>query len=85
MTFLPSFTRPTLLTHVPDGYDTLLLAELAQKEERVVYIARDEGRALRLKEQLPFFNPSREILFFPGWDCLPYDRSSPHPDILAKG
>ena len=84
MSFLPSFTPPALLTHVPDGYDTLLLAELAQKEERVVYIARDESRALRLKEQLPFFDSSREILFFPSWDCLPYDRSSPHADILAQ-
>jgi len=84
MTFLPPFTPPALLTHIPDGYDTLLLAELAQKEERVVYIARDEGRALRLKAQLTFFDPTREVLFFPGWDCLPYDRSSPHPDILAQ-
>ncbi len=84
MTFLPSFTPPALLINVPDGYDTLLLAELAQREERLVYIARDEGRALRLKEQLVFFNPFREILVFPGWDCLPYDRTSPHPDILAQ-
>src|SRR5438552_14681368 len=84
MSLLPPFTPPAILTHVPDGYDTLLLSELAQREERVVYIARDEGRALRLKTQLTFFDPFREVLFFPGWDCLPYDRSSPHPDILAQ-
>lgn len=84
MTFLPPFTPPALLTNVPDGYDTLLLSELAKREERVVYIARDEARALRLKEQLTFFNTMREILLFPAWDCLPYDRTSPHPDILAQ-
>ncbi len=84
MTFLPSFTPPAFLTNVPDGYDALLLSELATREERVVYIARDEGRALRLKEQLTFFAPSKEVLLFPAWDCLPYDRTSPHPDILAQ-
>jgi len=84
MTFLPPFTPPALLTNVPDGYDTLLLSELAQREERVVYIARNEERALRLKEQLTFFAPSQETFFFPSWDCLPYDRTSPHPDILAQ-
>lgn len=84
MSFLPPFSSPALLTGVVDGYDTLLLAELAQRHHKIVYIARDEGRALRLKEQLSFFDPRREVLFFPNWDCLPYDRTSPHPDILAQ-
>jgi transcription-repair coupling factor (superfamily II helicase) len=84
MTFLPSFTPPAILTHVPDGYDALLLSELSQKHEKVVYIARDEARALRLKEQLHFFEPPHPVLYFPSWDCLPYDRVSPHPDILAQ-
>lgn len=84
MTFLPAFTPPALITHVPDGYDALLLSELSGKEEKIVYIARDEGRALRLKEQLAFFEPAHPILFLPSWDCLPYDRVSPHPDILAQ-
>jgi transcription-repair coupling factor (superfamily II helicase) len=84
MTFLPPLSFPALLTHVPDGYDTLLLSELSQRENRIVYIARDEARALRLKEQLTFFEPAHSVLFFPGWDCLPYDRVSPHPDILAQ-
>src|SRR5271167_131366 len=84
MSFLPQLSPPSLLTNVPDGFDALLLAELSQKESQVVYIARDEARALRLKEQLGFFDSKREILFFPAWDCLPYDRTSPHPDILAQ-
>src|SRR5436190_20320591 len=84
MTLLPPFTFPALITHVPDGYDTLLLKELSEKEEKIVYIARDEERALRLKEQISFFEPSHSTLFFPAWDCLPYDRVSPHPDVLAQ-
>ena len=33
---------------------------------------------------LRFFAPEREVLVFPAWDCLPYDRLSPHPDIVAE-
>ena len=84
MSFLPPFTAPALLTNVPDGYDALLLSELAEREDRVVYIARDEGRAVRLKQQLTFFDSKRDVLFFPSWDCLPYDRVSPRPDVLAQ-
>src|SRR3990167_4486143 len=84
MSFLPSFQPPTLLTHVPDGYDTLLLAELSGLEKKLVFVARDESRALRIRIQLSFFGPHREPLFFPAWDCLPYDRSSPHADVLAQ-
>src|SRR3546814_10081892 len=25
-----------------------------------------------------------EVLVFPAWDCLPYDRVSPHRDIVAR-
>lgn len=84
MTFLPSFTAPSVITHVPDGYDALLLSELSHKHPKVIHIARDETRAFRLKEQLSFFKPAYPLLYFPSWDCLPYDRVSPHPDILAQ-
>jgi transcription-repair coupling factor (superfamily II helicase) len=30
-----------------------------------------------------FFNPTRHVLLFPAWDCLPYDRVSPKKDIMA--
>lgn len=84
MNFLPSFTAPALITHVPDGYDALLLSELSDKGKSIVYIARDEERAQRLKDQLSFFKPAHKVLYFPAWDCLPFDRNSPHPDILAQ-
>lgn len=84
MTFLPHLTPPALISHVPDGYDSLLLSELSKSKERIVFIARDETRANRIKEQLAFFEPICPIHYFPGWDCLPYDRVSPHPDILAQ-
>lgn len=84
MNFLPPFKPPALLTHVPDGFDTLLLAELAKKQKKLVFVARDESRASRVLNQLSFYSPQKFPLYFPAWDCLPYDRSSPHADVLAQ-
>ena len=38
----------------------------------------------RLAEALAFFAPEIEVLRFPAWDCLPYDRVSPNPEIVSE-
>ncbi|WP_322097260.1 transcription-repair coupling factor [Pelagibius sp. Alg239-R121] len=38
----------------------------------------------KMESVLAFFAPEVEIRSFPAWDCLPYDRVSPHRDILAR-
>ena len=38
----------------------------------------------RLAEALAFFAPEVEVLRFPAWDCLPYDRVSPNPAIVSE-
>src|SRR6266576_2285829 len=37
-----------------------------------------------LSRALSFFAPDIEVLEFPAWDCLPYDRVSPHPAVVAQ-
>ena len=37
-----------------------------------------------LARALAFFAPDIEVLEFPAWDCLPYDRVSPHAGIVAQ-
>ncbi len=49
----------------------------------LLHVARDDLRMTRMIEALRFVAPELEVLAFPAWDCLPYDRSSPHRDILA--
>ncbi len=71
----------------PEGRDALLLAELAAgagAEGGIVHVARDEGRMARMAEALAFFAPDLRVLEFPGWDCVPYDRVSPHVDMVAR-
>ena len=77
------------LANVPEGFDALLIQEIAAQAKtgagRVhLHIARDDQRMTRLRETLAFFAPDLTVLPFPAWDCLPYDRISPHRDLLAE-
>jgi len=73
---------------MPEGQDARALAEraraAAKAQEIIVYIALDDGRLDTLKDLLAFFAPDVQILEFPAWDCLPYDRVSPTNDIVSK-
>ncbi len=72
----------------PEGQDARLLAERAREaaksQQVLVHIALDDGRAETLKDLLEFFAPDVQVLEFPAWDCLPYDRVSPSNQIVAK-
>src|SRR6056297_4033545 len=68
----------------PEGFDArLLLDEAARRETPVIHVARDDKRLAAMANALRFFAPDMPVLRFPGWDCLPYDRVSPNPDISA--
>src|SRR6266446_10454438 len=71
---------------LPEGADSFALAEIARTTggQDILHVARDGQRLERLQDGLRFFAPEREVLVFPAWDCLPYDRLSPHPDIVAE-
>jgi len=69
----------------PEGFDALLLARRrAETTAPILHICRDDTRMVRLAEGLGFFAPGVEVLRFPAWDCLPYDRVSPNPEIVAE-
>ena len=69
----------------PEGFDALLLARRRSEHKgAVLHVARDDSRMARLTEALAFFAPDIEVLRFPAWDCLPYDRVSPNPEIVSE-
>jgi len=75
--------RPLTLAGVPAGFLPWLAADLARaahgsaKGRRAVVIAADEAAMRALADTAPLFAPDVEVLTFPAWDCLPYDRASP--------
>nr|WP_232479216.1 transcription-repair coupling factor [Roseomonas rosulenta] len=56
----------------------------AETDAPVVHVCRDDARMARMAEAIGFFAPEVEVLRFPAWDCLPYDRVSPNPEIVAE-
>ena len=75
-----------------DGAEGLVIADLARAvaarknapATSVLAICRDGPRMAALARAIAFFAPDLEVLQFPAWDCLPYDRVSPHAGIVAQ-
>jgi transcription-repair coupling factor (superfamily II helicase) len=85
-TAFPAPGRRTL-TSLPEGYDALIIAHLAQQagEGRdLLHICRDDVRLDQLAQAVHFFAPEVEILEFPAWDCVPYDRASPTTEVVSR-
>jgi transcription-repair coupling factor (superfamily II helicase) len=73
------------LTGAPEGFDALVMADLARARGGVsVFVARDGSRAGAFTDALAFFAPELRVLSFPAWDCLPYDRMGPTPGVSAQ-
>jgi transcription-repair coupling factor (superfamily II helicase) len=79
------------LSSVPDGFDGLVVSDLARALSGavegpavLVHVARDGQRQQALQNALAFLAPEIEVLAFPAWDCQPYDRASPHAGISAQ-
>ncbi|WP_417807781.1 transcription-repair coupling factor [Thioclava sp.] len=71
------------LSGAPEGYDAALIARELGKGRPVIHVARDDRRLAAMRAALAFFAPDTVVLDFPAWDCLPYDRVSPNPDVSA--
>ena len=84
--------KPLTLAQVADGAEGLVLADLARaiaasKDAPTISLAvicRDGQRLAALSRALAFFGPDIEVLEFPAWDCLPYDRVSPNAAVVAQ-
>ena len=68
----------------PEAFDAHLLAvECERADGPVVHVARDDRRLEATRSALGLLAPQVAAITFPGWDCLPYDRVSPNPEIAA--
>ena len=84
--------RPLTLASVADGAEGLVIGDLARAvaarkdapATSALVICRDGPRMAALARSLAFFAPDIEVLQFPAWDCLPYDRVSPHAGVVAQ-
>ncbi|MHB8285371.1 MAG: CarD family transcriptional regulator, partial [Caulobacteraceae bacterium] len=72
------------LVGTPEGFDALVVADLARAHRGVVlFAARDGARADSFAGALAFFDAGLPVLRIPSWDCLPYDRIGPSSAVAA--
>lgn len=63
---------------------SLALSDVIHKH-LVIYVCAEAQQQIRTATELQFYcNNNADILSFPDWECLPYDRVSPHPDITSN-
>src|ERR1700745_4421246 len=76
---------PIKVWGAPEGWDAFLLARRRREHTgSILHVCRDDTRRARLAEALGFPIPEADILRFPAWDCLPYDRVSPNPALVSE-
>lgn len=61
------------------------VAELASQNRSVIYVCSETAHVQMVEKELNFYcDSSIPIYTFPDWECLPYDRVSPHPDLISQ-
>ena len=87
---LPKLTpgKRHALARPPGSADALVLAQLAGRgkteKQLTAIICADAFDAARLAEEMPFFAPDLRVARLPDWETLPYDRFSPHQDLISE-
>ncbi|HTO29324.1 MAG TPA: CarD family transcriptional regulator, partial [Devosia sp.] len=88
---MPDFQRilsarsPLTLASVARGAQPLVLTDLARATKgRAVFVAPDDAAMRSVADAAAFFAPELEVIEFPAWDCLPYDRASPALSISSQ-
>ncbi len=76
---------PLTLASVVRGAQPMVLADLARAaKKRAVFIAPDDAAMRAVTDAAHFFAPELDVIEFPAWDCLPYDRASPALSVSAR-
>ena len=73
------------LSSVPEGMEPWILAELAKKtDDDILFVAPDGVVLEQTAQVLEYIMPEAEVLRFPAWDTVPYDRVSPNAALVAQ-
>ena len=76
--FYSNLSDISYLGEVPEGSESRLVNEISKNiDNNIFIIARDLKRYQQIKDGLNYF-VNNDVLFYPQWDCVPYDRISPN-------
>ena len=70
--------------NLSQGSLPLALARYLPHKRLKVVLTQDAEQALRLQTAWRFFRPHDTAVFLPDWETLPYERFSPHQDLVSE-
>ena len=70
--------------NLSQGSLPLALARYLPHKQLKVVLTQDAEQALRLQTAWLFFRPHDTAVFLPDWGTLPYERFSPHQDLVSE-
>ena len=79
----PSAPRVRWLNLTAGSLPYFLTQNLPSETLKIVFTP-DAESALRLQTAWQFFRPEDNALFLPDWETLPYERFSPHQDLVSE-
>ena len=67
-----------------EGAQSYYLAKYSVIGKPIIYLSRNDVELKQVASGLLLFEPNAEVYSLPAWDCVPYDRLSPHGDITGE-
>ena len=81
---LSSGPEPLPIHGMPEGYAALQVAQTVTARPGgapLLWVLRDDRHLAATEAVLNTLGPDLAVVAFPAWDCLPYDRVSPNPNV----
>ncbi|HEZ4782832.1 TPA: transcription-repair coupling factor [Neisseria meningitidis] len=81
---IPKPREKSRWSNLSQGSLPLALARYLPHKQLKVVLTQDAEQALRLQTAWRFFRPHDTAVFLPDWETLPYERFSPHQDLVSE-
>ncbi|HGS8437640.1 TPA: transcription-repair coupling factor [Neisseria lactamica] len=81
---IPKPREKSYWSNLSQGSLPLALARYLPDKQLKVVLTQDAEQALRLQTAWRFFRPHDTAVFLPDWETLPYERFSPHQDLVSE-
>jgi len=77
------------LTNVNEGSKAYVLSQIYKKfhkknKDCLIFITNNNNNLATVSKSIKFLYKNVNIIEFPEWDCIPYDRISPSRDVVSK-
>ncbi|ENS9363598.1 transcription-repair coupling factor [Neisseria gonorrhoeae] len=81
---IPKPREKSRWSNLSQGSLPLALARYLPHKRLKAVLTQDAEQALRLQTAWRFFRPHDTAVFLPDWETLPYERFSPHQDLVSE-